>query len=97
VIFLPAALFAVGLRPLPAFGVIAGCIGSWMLVMSRFDLLRTFNPSRMLLCASAGLLVSLLGGQGRFFYAPPDWLIRDAVLADLVQHGFPVVYRHDNV
>jgi hypothetical protein len=45
--------------------------------------------------AIAGLIalcLFLLGGQGRFFYANPDWQIRDAILADLTKNSWPFAY-----
>ena len=46
-----------------------------------------------LLIATIGCLV---GGQGRIFYAADDWIIRDAVLADLVSNSWPPSYNLDN-
>lgn len=44
-----------------------------------------------------GLAVSfalcLLGGEGRFFYANDDWLVRDAILNDMVSQHWPFIYR----
>ena len=49
----------------------------------------------------AALLVSLalfaLGGEGRFFYANPDWQIRDAVLHDMASNAWPIGYRVDGI
>jgi hypothetical protein len=43
------------------------------------------------------LLLCLLGGEGRLFYANLDWQVRDAVLADLSTRPWPVHYAslHD--
>jgi hypothetical protein len=38
------------------------------------------------------LLLCLLGGEGRLFYANLDWQVRDAVLADLSTRPWPVHY-----
>lgn len=38
------------------------------------------------------LVGCLLGGQGRIVYAPDDWVVRDAVLADLVRLPWPPGY-----
>lgn len=50
-------------------------------------------PYRVLAIA---LLVALalfaLGGEGRFFYANPDWQIRDAVLRDMALNPWPFAY-----
>ena len=37
----------------------------------------------------------LLDGQGHFVYANSDWRVRDAVLLDLVEKPWPVIYRVD--
>ncbi|MHB8285415.1 MAG: hypothetical protein ACYDD1_12145 [Caulobacteraceae bacterium] len=44
------------------------------------------------LAIMVALLLCLLGGEGRIFYANTDWQIRDAVLADLVRRPWPVSY-----
>lgn len=51
----------------------------------RFDVL--------LFCFVLAVALCLLGGEGRFFYANDDWLIRDAVINDLVSQHWPFVYR----
>ena len=45
-------------------------------------------------CAAVALVLCLLGGEGHVFYANDDWLTRDAVLADMARHPFPIVYTH---
>ena len=50
-------------------------------------------PLTTLIAALAfALAFFLLGGEGRLFYATPDWQIRDAVLADLASHDWPFAY-----
>ncbi len=44
-----------------------------------------------------GLSLCLLGGEGHFFYANSDWLMRDAVLSDLVSRGFSIGYHEGGV
>ena len=43
-------------------------------------------------CFALALVLLLLGGEGRIFFAPADWQIRDAVLGDLGRHPWPFVY-----
>ncbi|MGI4976172.1 MAG: hypothetical protein ACRYG6_04430, partial [Janthinobacterium lividum] len=50
-----------------------------------------------LAAAAAALLLTTLGGEGRLLPATPDWLVRDAVLHDLVAQRWPFVYRVDGV
>jgi hypothetical protein len=43
------------------------------------------------------LTVFTLGGEGRIFYANPDWQIRDAVMADLASNPWPFAYDIDGL
>lgn len=42
-------------------------------------------------------LWTVTAGVGHFIYANPDWLVRDAVLRDLVVDRWPVSYRLDGI
>ncbi len=44
------------------------------------------------LCIAVALLLFLLGGQGRLFYANIDWQVRDAILNDMRLHAWPFAY-----
>lgn len=44
------------------------------------------------ICFAVSLVVYILGGEGRLFYANTDWQVRGAVLRDLVNYPWPVVY-----
>jgi len=44
------------------------------------------------ICFAVSLVVYMLGGEGRLFYANMDWQVRGAVLRDLVNYPWPVVY-----
>lgn len=44
-------------------------------------------------CAPVALLLFLLGGEGRVFYANFDWQVRDAVLRDVIVHPWPFAYE----
>lgn len=44
------------------------------------------------ICFAVSLVVYILGGEGRLFYANMDWQVRGAVLRDLVNYPWPVVY-----
>lgn len=44
------------------------------------------------ICFSVSMVVYILGGEGRLFYANTDWQVRGAVLRDLVNYPWPVVY-----
>jgi hypothetical protein len=43
-------------------------------------------------CFVISLLIFVLGGEGRFFYANTDWQVRNAVLHDLVTYPWPFAY-----
>jgi hypothetical protein len=43
-------------------------------------------------CFVIALLVYMLGGEGRFFYANTDWQVRGPVLHDLVRYPWPFAY-----
>lgn len=43
-------------------------------------------------CIALAAAIYLLGGEGRFFYANVDWMVRDAVLRDMAIHPWPFAY-----
>ena len=49
----------------------------------------------LLFSLAVSLALCLLGGEGRLFFANNDWLVRDAVLHDLVAQPWPFAYRID--
>ena len=94
---LPSMLFALALKPLPALLVLAGCLAALALIAGRSGsdvgpLAAPLQAGRLLGCIAFAVAILLLGGETHLFYPTRDWLIRDAVLADLVQFGFPAVY-----
>jgi hypothetical protein len=44
-------------------------------------------------CFVVALVLYLLGGEGRLFYANTDWQVRDAVLRDLAAYPWPFAYQ----
>ena len=97
-LFLPSILFATALRPLPALVTIAGCCGALALIASARPeeqgfLARAVDVRRLALCCLCALALLILGGELHLVFTTWDWLTRDAVLADLVHHGFPTGYR----
>ncbi len=95
----PNAVFAISLEPLPAAMVIAGCLaivaGLWPARQAALQLAAPVGARQFALCVAGGLALCLLGGEGHFFYSPSDWLVRDAVLADLVRDGPKALYQID--
>lgn len=51
------------------------------------------GAGRLLVCLTVAAMLVLLGGEGRLFYATPDWQVRGAVLRDLVEYPWPWTYR----
>src|SRR6266436_2686106 len=92
------ALIVPGLTPAAALLVLAGCVGSlWIVVKATAGaptglLAARIEPRTFALCWGVALALCVLGGEGHFFFANYDWFNRDAVLADLVRHRFPVFY-----
>ena len=80
-------MFSMSLRLLPGAVVAAACLGAGAIVLRaarRNSFLSTpVHLPFLALCLAAGFALCLLGGQGHVFFATEDWLIRDAVLADL--------------
>jgi hypothetical protein len=83
-----------------ASGVVAVlCVGATLAALAHVlaDLNRAREPlDRRLLAVSlvAGFTLCVLGGEAHWFFANDDWLIRDAVLRDLVARPWPVGYRY---
>lgn len=80
-------------NPFLAVVTVAGAGLSLALVAA--DIHRTekaLDPILLLACSVVALGLMVLGGQGHLAYANTDWLIRDAVLVDLVAQPWPVGY-----
>lgn len=76
--------------------VCAGC-GAATLFLVALDIGRGTSVPRLdgpllALCLGAAFVLCLLGGEAHVFFANDDWLIRDAVLHDLVAQPWPVGY-----
>lgn len=91
---LPTILFFVGFFR-PAIGIalvtltVTGLFyvfklgtGDWQLISLR----------RLAIIIGVALIWASLGGAGHFFYANSDWIVRDAVLRDLVVSDWPPTY-----
>ena len=86
-------LFVLNLRLLPGLIAGAGCLGAACVIV-RAASQNAFLSTRLhvrffALCMVTGFGLNLLGGQGHIFYATEDWLLRDAVLADLSAMNLP--------
>lgn len=92
-------LFAATMRPVPGAVLAIGALGCIVvagggLASSRAAFLGApLDHGRLAICIALAAILLLLGGETHLFRPTTDWYFRDAVLADLVRGGFPVVYR----
>ncbi|NNM74534.1 hypothetical protein [Enterovirga aerilata] len=93
---LPNLVLAAGLQPVPGAVLAAASVAAVALLLrapsQSGPLDRQFRPTELAGCLALAVLILVLGGALHLVYANPDWLIRDAVLADLSRHGFPLGY-----
>ncbi len=93
---LPSVLYLVGWVK-PVYGIPAAIA---LIVSIGLMVYRTENAASPVSTRSAWVIVaiaslwSILGGVGHFVYANFDWTVRDAVLLDLVQKPWPVLYDY---
>jgi len=65
----------------------------WLLTLPRRrDLHAGPTLATLLICLGIGVIVMLLGGEGRLFYANVDWQVRDAVLREMSINPWPFAY-----
>jgi hypothetical protein len=99
---LPNALFATWLGVVPALAILVGCFLALRLLWraepgKQGSLLAEPVDLKMFTgCAALAIALCLLGGEAHVFYANLDWLVRDAVLSDLVGNDYPVIYRYED-
>ena len=93
---LSPALLATSFALAPAIATLAGVLAS-LFIIARNPwgevLQRPVERRWLAICLVLALLLSMLGGQGHFFFAKDDWLYRDAVLSDIAAHWLPVFYQ----
>jgi len=91
-----SVLLATSFKTAPMLACLAGVAGANLILAAGLRrseaLARPIQGRWLLLCVLLGLLLAALGGEGHFFFSKDDWLIRDAVLADLVSRWLPVPY-----
>lgn len=84
------------LSPLLAAVCVGFAVAALYLVVRDLDRSRDAVDRPLLAtCLGAAFVLCLLGGETHLFFANNDWLIRDAVLGDLVGHAWPVGYTYE--
>ena len=96
---LPIAIFLGWFQPYIAFplGVAAlwaGTRWSWRFARRAGRSHRHETVASLVWPAVIALALTTISGVGHFVYANPDWLVRDAVLRDLVLNPWPPCYAH---
>ncbi len=81
--------------PLLVIPGLAGTIWLTLLVRRGGAALGRIPLTRLGLCLLIALIVLVLGGEGRLFYANIDWQVRDAVLRDMAVNPWPFAYVVD--
>lgn len=81
--------------PVLAVPVMVGAIWLTVLIRRGATALGPVPLTRLALCLLAALVVLVLGGEGRLFYANIDWQVRDAVLRDMAVNRWPFAYVVD--
>lgn len=91
---LPLIIFLAGWCNLWVSIALVSCVGLLLkpLVRSRSSNPRPVSVSVVLISFATAAMWAYLGGIGHFRFANGDWLIRDAVLRDLVVSPWPVGY-----
>jgi hypothetical protein len=94
-------LFALRLGPVAALILIGGCVGVWGLAATSPKgagvLDAPLKPGRLAVCLLIALVLFVLGGEAHLLFANSDWLVRDAVLADLARTWSIPAYLQDGV
>jgi hypothetical protein len=80
---------------LSALGQVAGLAGLSLAlwgVFARPGWRGCVGVGTLAVAMAAAFILLVLGGEGRWFYATPDWQVRDAVLRDMVLNPWPFAY-----
>lgn len=91
---LPTLIFFIGFFR-PAIGIMLAAltiIGLVYVFKLRTGGWHITSPGRLAIVIGVALIWTSLGGAGHFFYANADWIVRDAVLRDLVVSDWPPIY-----
>lgn len=93
---IPNLIFIFGWFRLPVALVLFAAMGVFMHGLFHLrpnELHRTHSIRFVMLIGATALAWAAFGGGSHFMYANHDWVIRDAVLGDLVRAEWPVTYK----
>lgn len=92
----PSIIFIFGWFQWPIALLLACALLYLLLLAFDFDTFQWrfgYTPSAGMLIVATGLAWAAFGGGSHFMYANHDWVVRDAVLGDLVRLEWPVTYK----
>lgn len=93
-ITLPTLIFFIGFFR-PAIGIMLAAltiIGLVYVFKLRTGGWHITSPGRLAIVIGVALIWASLGGAGHFFFSNKDWIVRDAILHDLVVSDWPSTY-----
>ena len=91
----PNLIFLFGWFRLPAATMLCGAMLFFLFKLpgsTPINWQREYSKSALLLILAVGALWSAFGGGSHFMFANSDWVVRDAVLGDLINQTWPVHY-----
>jgi hypothetical protein len=83
------------------FGLVAAALAALgaayltLATLKPYDIRLAIDLKSLWVAFLFSVVLCLLGGEGRFFFANVDWETRDALLNDLVRQHWPFVYEVD--
>lgn len=93
---IPNIIFVFGWYRWP-IALLLACLLTYLILLA-FDVITfswrlIYSPAAWTLITAAGLVWAAFAGGSHFLYANHDWIIRDAVLGDLIRSDWPVTYK----
>ena len=89
----PTLIFCLSLmQPLPGSACALALALALATLARRVDWRAPPDGRAVAICLALGLAACLIGGHGHFLYQTDDWIVRDAVLVDLIRNDWPVSY-----
>ena len=92
-VFAPSIVFCIGfLQPAPGLAAAALGLAAATAVVRRTNWGERLNGNVLTAAVAIATTLTLVSGIGHFFYQTDDWVVRDALLFDLVRNPWPVAY-----